>query len=253
MKRRSLLSALSGSTLLLSAGCTSTNESSDPSDSADTSPESCGAVEVTEATVAVDYQCDTGETRTGRIEGQVESCKTELTLELLDGDETVEEIPVEPTEGRFSVGFGEGPGQLRSIPSRGDKRVLIRGPSDEIRAEATLAVSHYLDSPDLDIWRPQFEPETVSVGDSVTVSFGVATFGAGTSFTAALLIDDERVATRDGTVAAGMDCQDASGPTYEFTHAFDESGTHELTARLTVDGDSSGGDIESLGTVTVTE
>lgn len=254
MKRRFLLIALSGPSLLLAAGCTSNDtgrSNASASDTSDTSTQSCG-VAITEASVSVEYHCDTGEARTGHIEGRAQNCNTDLTLEILDDGEIVDEVTFEPTETRFSVGFGEGPGQLRSIPSRGDKHVRIRSPDAEVHAESTLAVSHYLDSPSLDVWRPQFEPETVSVGEPVTVTFSVATFGAGTSFTASLLIDDETIETRDGTVDEGTDCQTASGPEYEFIHTFNESGTYELTGRITIDGSSQGGDIESIGTVTVT-
>lgn len=219
MNRRSLLAALSSSPLVLAAGCTSDDtESSDTSATPDTSTQSCSVVEITEASVSVEYQCDTGEARTGSIEGRAESCNADLTLEILDDGETVGDVTFEPTEQQFSVGFGEGPGQIRTIPSRGDKRVRIRGPDGESRAETVLTVSHYLDEPDLDVWRPQVDAETVSVSDPVTVTFGVATFGAGTSFTATLLIDSETVETREGTVEEGTDCQDASGPEYEFTH-----------------------------------
>ncbi len=189
----------------------------------------------------------------GRIEGQVENCNEELTLEIIDDGETVDEVTFEPTEQRFSVGFGEGPGQLRSIPTRGDKRVQIRGPDGESRTEATLDVSHYLDSPNLDVWRSQIERETVSVGEPVTVTFSIATFGGSASFTAALLVDGEAVATRDGTVEGGVDCQNASGPEYEFTRTFDSPGTYELTGRITVDDSSQGGDTQAIGTVIVTE
>lgn len=201
----------------------------------------------------MEYQCDTGEARSGSIEGRAEDCDAELTLEVLDDGEMVDDVTLEPDEQRFSVGFGEGPGQLRAIPSRGDKRVRVRGPDGETRAEATLEVAHYLDAPDLTVWQPQFEPETVSVGEPVTVTFSVATFGAGTSFTAALLVDDETVATREGTVDGGADCQNASGPSYEFDHSFEATGSYELTAELTVDGSPDGGDSRTFGTVTVSE
>lgn len=238
MKRRALLTALAGSPLL-AAGCSSN--------------QSCESVSITEASVAVDYGCDAGELRTGSIEGRAEGCSMELTLEMLDDGESVEEVSFEPTDQEWSVGFGEGVGWIQTIPSQGDKRVAVRGPDDEVLAEAQLSVSHYLDEPALDVWRPQFEPETVSVGEPVTVTFSIATFGAGASFSAALLIDGEPVATRDGTVEAGIDCQRASGPAYEFTHTFDEPGTYELGGRITVDDASQGGDVRSIGTVTVTE
>ncbi|MEF8814814.1 MAG: hypothetical protein V5A55_13495 [Halovenus sp.] len=228
----------------------------------------------------MEYQCDTGEARTGSIEGRAEDCSTELTLEVLDDGETVDERTFEPTDGQWAVGFGEGPGQIRTIPSQGDKRVQVRGPDDEVHVEGTLDVSHYLDSPDLDVWRPQFEPRTVSVSEPVTVSFRIATFGGGTSFTASLLVDGETVDNREGTVDGGADCQDASGPEYEFTRAFDEPGDtvgckcvkifdtpgcripskcysrqyeYELAGRIIVDGHSGAGDSKSIGTVTVTE
>jgi len=269
MDRRSLLTALAGSPLL-AAGCTAdqppddsasdgspsnqspSNESA-PEGSSDESPSNCGAVEITEASVTVDHGCDAGELRTGTIRGRTERCSAELGLEILDDGETVDEVAVEPTDGRWSVGFGEGPGQIRTVPARGDKRLQVRGPDGEVRAEGTLAVSHYLDSPDLSVWRPQFGPETVAVGEPVTAAFSVATFGAGTSFTAALLVDDEPVDTRDGTVDEGTDCLDASGPTYEFTRAFEEPGEYALAGRVTVDGSGEGGDTESVGTVRVTE
>jgi hypothetical protein len=247
MKRRALLTAMTASPLVLAAGCTT----NDPEDS-DSSEQSCRGVEITEASVSVEYQCDTGEARTGRIEGQAEDCAGELGVEVLDDGETVDEVTVEPSGQQWSVGFGEGPGQLRSIPTQGDKQVQVRGPGDEVQAEATLTVSHYLDSPNLDVWRPEYGPETVSVGEPVTVTYSVATFGGGTAFTAALLVDDEAVATREGTVEAGADCQNASGPEYEFTHSFDDSGTYELAGRITVEG-SGGGDTKEIGTVTVTE
>ncbi len=239
MHRRRFLAAATAGLSAGAAGCTSTG--------------SCGSVEIEQAAVSVEYQCDTGEARTGSVEGRAEDCGAELTLEVLDDGELVEERSVEPTDGQWSVGFGEGPGQIRTTPSQGNKRVRVRGPDDEVRAEGTLTVSHYLDSPDLDVWRPQFEPGTVSVGEPVTVVFRVATFGGEASFTAALVVDGETVEARDGTVEGGADCQDASGPEYEFAHTFDEPGEHELAGRITVDGHAEAGDSKSVGTVTVTE
>ncbi|AHG00758.1 hypothetical protein HALLA_06080 [Halostagnicola larsenii XH-48] len=199
----------------------------------------------------MEYGCDTGQIRSGSVEGQVGDCNTELSLEIVDEDETIEEVAFETNNGRWSVGFGEGPGQVRAIPSSGDKRVRIRGPDGGILASEQLTVSHYLDSPALTVWRPEFEPETVSVGEDVTVVFSIATFGAETSFTAALLVDGEPVETRDGTVDSGADCQSASGPEYEFSYTFEEPGEYELAGRITVDASAKGGDTKSIGTVTV--
>ncbi|MEF8902219.1 MAG: hypothetical protein V5A25_13520, partial [Halovenus sp.] len=151
MHRRRFLAVATAGLSAGAAGCTSTG--------------SCGAVEIEQAAVSVEYQCDTGEARTGVVEGRADDCSSELTLEIRDDGELVEERSFEPTDGQWSVGFGEGPGQLRTIPSQGDKRVQVRGPDGEVRAEETLEVSHYLDSPDLDVWRPQFEPRTVSVSE----------------------------------------------------------------------------------------
>lgn len=172
---------------------------------------------------------------------------------MVDEDETIEEVPFETNNSRWSVGFGEGPGQVRTIPSPGDKRVRIRGPEREILASEQLTVSHYLDAPTVNVWRPEFEPKTVSVSEDVTVRFSIATFGAGTAFTAILLVDGEAVETRDGRVDSGTDCQHASGPEYEFSYTFEEPGEHELAGRITVDGSSKGGHTRSIGTVTVTQ
>ncbi|SFS65705.1 hypothetical protein [Halostagnicola kamekurae] len=201
----------------------------------------------------MEYGCGTGQIRSGSVEGQAGDCNAELILEIVDENETIEEVAFETNNGRWSVGFGEGPGQVRTIPSSGDKRARIRGPDGEILASEKLTVSHYLDSPDIDVWRPEFDPETVTVGEDVTVVFSIATFGAETSFTAALLVDGEAVETRDGTVDSGADCQVASGPEYEFSYAFEEPGEHELAGRITVDGSSKGGHTRSIGTVTVTQ
>lgn len=242
MKRRLLLVALSTSPALFAAGCSS-----------DTPTPSCGTVEITSASVTVDYGCDTGRVRTGTIEGRADNCDDELTLEIIDDGETVDDATFEPTDQQFSIGFGEGPDQLRSVPSQGNKTIQIRGPDGDVRAEETLIVSHYLDDPNLDVWDPELDRERVSVSEPVTATFSVATFGGDASFTAVLLIDDERVATREGTVDGGTDCMDASGPTYEFTHSFDEPGTYELSGRITVENASEGGDTRQIGTVTVTE
>ncbi|OIB57843.1 hypothetical protein BBD46_13285 [Natrialba sp. SSL1] len=172
---------------------------------------------------------------------------------MVDEDEIIEEVTVETNKGGWSVGFGEGPEQVRTVPSQGDKRVRIRGPGEEILASEQLTVSHYLDSPNLAIWGPEFEPETVSVGEDVTVEFSIATYGAETSFTAALLVNGEAVETRNGVVDGRPDCQHASGPEYEFSYTFEEPGEHELASRITVDSSSKGGDTNSIGTVTVTQ
>lgn len=254
MKRRALLAVVASSPPVFAAGCLSDDaESSDASDPPGSSSQPCDSVEITQATVTVEYHCGAGEARSGSVEGRAEDCDAELTLEILDDGETVDDASMGADEQQFSVGFGEGPGQLRAIPSRGDERVRVRGPDGETRAEATLEVEHYLDAPALTVWQPQFEPETVSVGEPVTVTFSVATFGAGTSFTAALLVDGETVATREGTVDGGADCQTASGPSYEFSHAFDAAGSYELTVELTVDGSLDGGNSRTFGTVTVSE
>ncbi|WP_238717479.1 cupredoxin domain-containing protein [Natronorubrum halophilum] len=247
MRKRAFLATFTGSALLLSAGCLSNSSQS----------QACDTVEITRASVSVEYGCGAGPIRTGSIEGQAEDCNAELILEIVD-EEIIEEVTFETNNGRWSVDFGEGPGgegpeHVRTIPGPGDKRVRIRGPDREILASEQLTVSHYLDSPTLDVWRPEFEPETVSVGEDVTVVFSIATFGAETSFTAALLVDGEAIETRDGTVDSGTDCQYASGPEYEFSYTFEEPGEHELAGRITVDGSSMGGDTRSIGTVTVTQ
>lgn len=255
MGRRAFLTTVTGSVLLLSAGCISnSSQSQDPSDSSSsTATHSCDGVEITQASVSVEPGCDGGPRRTGSVEGQAGDCNAELILEIVDEDETIEEVTFDTDNGRWSVGFGEGPGQVWTIPGPGDKRVRVRGPDREILASEQLTVSHYLDSPDLAVWRSEFEPETVSVGEDVTVVFSIATIGAETSFTAALLIDGEAVETRDGTVDSGPDCQHASGPEYEFSYTFEEPGEHELAGRITVDGSSKGGHTRSIGTVTVTQ
>lgn len=53
-------------------------------------------MEITRA--SVEYQCDTGEARTGRIEEQEEDCAGELGLEIPDDGRTVDEVTVEPAE-----------------------------------------------------------------------------------------------------------------------------------------------------------
>lgn len=243
MGRRDFLTTVTGSALLLSAGCISNSSRS----------QACDAVEITRASVSVEYGCDTGQIRSGSVEGQAGDCNAELSLELVDEDETIEEVTFETNNGRWSVGFGEGPGQVRTIPSQGDKRVRIRGPDRGILASEQLSVSHYLDSPALNVWRSEFEPETVPVGEDVTVVFSIATLGAETSFTAALLVDGEAVETRDGTVDSGADCQHASGPEYEFNYTIEEPGEHELAGRITVDDSSKEPVTRSIGTVTVTQ
>ncbi|AFO58016.1 hypothetical protein [Natrinema sp. J7-2] len=253
MERRDLLTTVTGSALLLSAGCLSNSSQTRASDADSSQSRVCDAVEITRASVSVDFGCGAGPLRSGSVEGQAGDCNEELILEMVDEDETIEEVPFETNNSRWSVGFGEGPGQVRTIPSPGDKRVRIRGPEREILASEQLTVSHYLDAPTVNVWRPEFEPKTVSVSEDVTVRFSIATFGAGTAFTAILLVDGEAVETRDGRVDSGTDCQHASGPEYEFSYTFEEPGEHELAGRITVDGSSKGGHTRSIGTVTVTQ
>ncbi|WP_252699985.1 hypothetical protein [Natronosalvus vescus] len=114
-------------------------------------------------------------------------------------------------------------------------------------------MNHYLDNTDLDVADASLEPETVAVGESVSVTFGVATFGGEAAFTAGLLVDGEAVDTREGTIDGGADCVGFSGSEYEFTRAFDEPGEYDLAGQIEVDESLSAGDRESIGTVTVTE
>lgn len=246
IKRRTILSGISTITLGV-AGCL---QSPRESTSNNSTSEQCADVTIARASVEIEYWCDTGPGAKGSVIGLVKDCTDELTLEIRNEDRIINTYAIDPDPyGNWQVEI-----ITDSVPDNlQEATVMVRGPDGEDYAERSLSTRSYLDSPNLSVVDGNIEPETVTVGDPVTVTFGVSTFGGGTDFTASLLVEDEPVETREGTVEGGADCGGFSGPEYEFTHMFDDPGEYELAGKITVEESPGAGDSELIGTVTVTE
>ncbi|WP_281195044.1 hypothetical protein [Halorubrum sp. F4] len=241
MRRRDLL-AVACSPSLAVAGCTTEQDRSTEQD------RTCTDVSITHASADIDYWCDTGSGIHGVVHVYTEDCDDELTLEIVNEGEVIREFDIDPSP------LGTSEVEITTDAAAFDYEgatVNVRGPDGELHADRELSVSSYLDSPDLSVAAASFEPETVAAGEPVTVTFGVSTFGGEAEFEATLLVEDEPVETREGSIDGGADCGGFSGPEYEFTHTFADPGEYDLTGEIVVEGSPGAGDREPIGTVAV--
>lgn len=241
MKRRTIL-ALACSPSFAVAGCTTDRDRSTERD------RTCTDLSIIRASADIDYWCDTGPGIHGTVSVRTGECDDEFVVEIVNEGEVIREYVVEPSPLRTSEV------DITTDAAAFDYEgatVNVRGPDGELRADRELSVSSYLDTPDLSVSAADFDPETVDAGEPVTVTFGVSTFGGEAEFEAILLVDDEPVETREGSIDGGADCGGFSGPEYEFTHTFADPGEYDLAGEIAVEGSPAAGDRESIGTVTV--
>ncbi|WP_127341315.1 hypothetical protein [Halorubrum sp. 48-1-W] len=237
MRRRNLLATLACAPAPGIAGCASDQE--------------CTGVEITDGELRVDYVCDLGPSNGGGVNGRIGSCEEALTLVVVEDGEVVGGLPIQPNEsGRWQVEFDE---DMGLSGESGEQTVRVRDSDGNVHAEKSIPVDHYEDRPDLGVVPVSLEPETVAIGESADVSFGVETFGGDAEFTAELLVNDTSVETREGSIDGGVDCEGFSGPEFEFSRTFEKAGEYLIAGRIEAESHPEAGDSQDVGTVTVTE
>lgn len=244
MNRRALLASLTSAPLFVGAGCTSSSPSN----------QSCGSVSISRASVEVDYECDYGTRVDGKILVRSGDCETNLTLELLDDGDVIRSVDIESDGELWSSSFGsETPGPDLGTVGPGDKKIQVRGPDGDVLATDTLRVDHYKDDLAVEVRDTDFQPETVVVGEPVTVSFTVLMVGSGGGgrYTARLFVGDTVVERRNGSVEGGECEYGREGTAFEATHTFEKPGEYELTVEVIAEDATEPWFSRPIGTVTV--
>jgi len=170
---------------------------------------------------------------------------------IRDGELLARASRVVPASETVSVGARRGIDGSQRIDA---VTIRARDTGGSLVAEREVSVQDYRDEPaSFDVVCSDLAVEATDAGKRVTASLDVRNHGSAPGYEAALVANDETVATDDGSIPRFLDdnISRCEGQTVQLSHEFETSGTYDLRASIEPSADEGSGDTAYLDSVDV--